>query len=152
MRKRSFEAMVLAAVLCAGAAVHSPWMASAEAGTVPAAASAAAAAMGAAVAAEDQKPPITLDEFFDSVSYPSVRVSPDGNAVVIETDRAEKKRGQQDAAGGHGNPRRQDEFAAALDPVRERLDLRLQAHDLLVRVAVIHACSLPPSRATPNLS
>jgi dipeptidyl aminopeptidase/acylaminoacyl peptidase len=35
------------------------------------------------------KPKLTLDEFFNSVSFPSVEVSPDGNAVVIGTDRAD---------------------------------------------------------------
>jgi len=34
-------------------------------------------------------PKLTLDEFFNSVSFPSVEVSPDGNAVVIGTDRAD---------------------------------------------------------------
>ena len=34
-------------------------------------------------------PNITLDEFFNSVSFPSVKVSPDGNSVVIETERAD---------------------------------------------------------------
>jgi dipeptidyl aminopeptidase/acylaminoacyl peptidase len=35
------------------------------------------------------KPKLTLDEFFNSVSFPSVKVSPDGNLVVIETERAD---------------------------------------------------------------
>ena len=35
------------------------------------------------------KPKITLDEFFNSVSFPDVKVSPDGNSIVIETDRAD---------------------------------------------------------------
>ena len=30
-----------------------------------------------------QKPPITLDEFFNSVDFTAVRISPDGEAVVI---------------------------------------------------------------------
>ena len=38
--------------------------------------------------AED-KPKLTLDEFFNSVSYPEVTLSPDGNSVVIETERAD---------------------------------------------------------------
>jgi dipeptidyl aminopeptidase/acylaminoacyl peptidase len=36
----------------------------------------------------DNKPRLTLDEFFNSVSYPSVALSPDGNSVVIATERA----------------------------------------------------------------
>jgi dipeptidyl aminopeptidase/acylaminoacyl peptidase len=35
------------------------------------------------------KPKITLDEFFNSVSFSSVRLSPDGNSVVIGTERAD---------------------------------------------------------------
>src|SRR6202790_2412504 len=35
------------------------------------------------------KPKLPLDEFFNSVSFPSVKVSPDGNSVVIETERAD---------------------------------------------------------------
>ncbi len=37
----------------------------------------------------DQKPKLTLDEFFNSVSYTSVALSPDGNSVVIGTERAD---------------------------------------------------------------
>lgn len=40
-------------------------------------------------AASADKPKLTLDEFFNSVSFDSVKVSPDGNAVVIVTDRAD---------------------------------------------------------------
>src|ERR1700675_2553006 len=39
--------------------------------------------------AQTTKPKLTLDEFFNSVSFPSVKVSPDGNAVVIEAERAD---------------------------------------------------------------
>src|ERR1700691_767561 len=35
------------------------------------------------------KPKLTLDEFFNSVSYNSVASSPDGNSVVIGTERAD---------------------------------------------------------------
>src|SRR6202043_1070251 len=35
------------------------------------------------------KPKLILDEFFNSVSFPSVKVSPDGNSVVIETEKAD---------------------------------------------------------------
>ena len=37
----------------------------------------------------DQKPKLTLDEFFNSVSYTSVALSPDGNSVVIGAERAD---------------------------------------------------------------
>jgi len=35
------------------------------------------------------KPKLTIDEFFNSVSFPAVKVSPDGNSVVIGTERAD---------------------------------------------------------------
>jgi dipeptidyl aminopeptidase/acylaminoacyl peptidase len=35
------------------------------------------------------KPKLTLDEFFNSVSYPALEISPDGNSVVIVTERAD---------------------------------------------------------------
>ena len=35
------------------------------------------------------KPKISLDEFFNSVSFSSVKISPDGNSVVIGTERAD---------------------------------------------------------------
>jgi dipeptidyl aminopeptidase/acylaminoacyl peptidase len=35
------------------------------------------------------KPKLTLDDFFNSVSYPSVELSPDGSSVAIETNRAD---------------------------------------------------------------
>ncbi len=37
----------------------------------------------------DSKPKLTLDEFFNSVSYPNLALSPDGASVVIETERAD---------------------------------------------------------------
>jgi dipeptidyl aminopeptidase/acylaminoacyl peptidase len=37
----------------------------------------------------DGKPKLTLDEFFNSVSFSAVAISPDGSAVVIETERAD---------------------------------------------------------------
>ena len=39
--------------------------------------------------AQSAKPKLTLDEFFNFVSFPDVKVSPDGNSVVIETERAD---------------------------------------------------------------
>ena len=35
------------------------------------------------------KPKLTLDEFFNSVSFPALEISPDGNSVVIEAERAD---------------------------------------------------------------
>src|SRR5205807_2669158 len=43
----------------------------------------------ALLAFADGKPKLTLDEFFNSVSFSSVELSPDGNSVVIGTDRAD---------------------------------------------------------------
>jgi dipeptidyl aminopeptidase/acylaminoacyl peptidase len=39
--------------------------------------------------AQTAKPRLTLDEFFNSVSFPSVKVSPDGNSILIETEKAD---------------------------------------------------------------
>jgi dipeptidyl aminopeptidase/acylaminoacyl peptidase len=39
--------------------------------------------------AQIAKPKLTFDEFFNAVSFPAVKVSPDGNSVVIETERAD---------------------------------------------------------------
>jgi len=35
------------------------------------------------------KPKLTLDEFFNSVTFPALEISPNGNSVVIETERAD---------------------------------------------------------------
>src|ERR1700716_244813 len=40
-------------------------------------------------ASADSKPKLTLDEFFNSVSFSGIELSPDGNSVVIGTDRAD---------------------------------------------------------------
>jgi dipeptidyl aminopeptidase/acylaminoacyl peptidase len=40
-------------------------------------------------ALSQSKPKLTLDDFFNSVSFPSVEISPDGNAVVIAAERAD---------------------------------------------------------------
>jgi dipeptidyl aminopeptidase/acylaminoacyl peptidase len=37
----------------------------------------------------DSKPKLTLDDFFNSVSYTALELSPDGNSLVICTDRAD---------------------------------------------------------------
>jgi dipeptidyl aminopeptidase/acylaminoacyl peptidase len=39
--------------------------------------------------AQSAKPKLTIDEFFNSVSFPAVKISPDGNSVVIETEMAD---------------------------------------------------------------
>ena len=41
------------------------------------------------VSSAQSKPKLTLDDFFNSVSYPSIATSPDGNSVVIATERAD---------------------------------------------------------------
>jgi hypothetical protein len=43
----------------------------------------------AQTAAPTAKPKLTLDEFFDSVGFTAVKVSPDGDAVVVATEKAE---------------------------------------------------------------
>jgi dipeptidyl aminopeptidase/acylaminoacyl peptidase len=39
--------------------------------------------------AQAAKPKLTLDEFFNSVSFTAVKVSPDGNSIVIGTEKAD---------------------------------------------------------------
>src|ERR1700683_2673333 len=41
------------------------------------------------LAPAETKPKLTLDEFFNSVDYPAIAISPDGNSVVIEVERAD---------------------------------------------------------------
>jgi hypothetical protein len=40
-------------------------------------------------ATAEKKPKVTLDEFFNSVSVSSLELSPDGNSVLIGTERAD---------------------------------------------------------------
>src|ERR1700690_3553686 len=42
-----------------------------------------------AAAQQPSKPKLTLDEFFNYLSYNSVEISPDGTSVVIGTERAD---------------------------------------------------------------
>ena len=39
--------------------------------------------------AQSAKPKLNLDEFFNSVSFSSVKLSPDGNSVIIEAEKAD---------------------------------------------------------------
>jgi hypothetical protein len=43
----------------------------------------------ALTAAAQTKPKLTLDEFFNSVDFTSLEMSPDGNSIVIGTERAD---------------------------------------------------------------
>src|SRR6266576_6438985 len=40
-------------------------------------------------AAAENKPKITLDEFFNAVGFSSLELAPDGNSVVIGSERAD---------------------------------------------------------------
>src|SRR5579864_1127009 len=46
-------------------------------------------ALGFTIGSAQEKPKLTLDDFFNAVSFSALAVSPDGNLVVIETDRAD---------------------------------------------------------------
>lgn len=46
-------------------------------------------ALAFAIASAQQRPRITFDEFFNSVSITAVKISPDGNSVLIGTRRAD---------------------------------------------------------------
>ena len=48
-----------------------------------------ACVFSAALAGQTAKPELTLDEFFNSVSFDAVKVSPDGQSVAISTERAD---------------------------------------------------------------
>src|SRR6201993_384803 len=37
----------------------------------------------------ENKPKLTLDDFFNSISFRGIEISPDGNSVVFSTDRAD---------------------------------------------------------------
>lgn len=39
--------------------------------------------------AQSAKPKLSLDDFFNSVSFSSVKVSPDGSSVIIEVEKAD---------------------------------------------------------------
>ena len=41
------------------------------------------------VSSAQTKPKLTLDDFFNAVSFPAVEISPDGNSVVIAAERAD---------------------------------------------------------------
>jgi dipeptidyl aminopeptidase/acylaminoacyl peptidase len=45
----------------------------------------------AAICSAQKKPSLTLDAFFNSVSFPNVVVSPNGQQVVVQTERADWK-------------------------------------------------------------
>ena len=49
----------------------------------------AAVLSSTSLAFADGKPKLTLDEFFNSVSYPTIALSPDASAIVIATERAD---------------------------------------------------------------
>ena len=57
-------------------------------------------------------------------------------------DRADQHSDEGSTAAHHHNPTNHDEFAAALDPGGELIDLRLEPHNLVVMVAVVHGASL----------
>jgi len=40
-------------------------------------------------ATAQSKPKLSLDDFFNSVSYPAIEISPDGDSVVIAAERAD---------------------------------------------------------------
>ena len=63
---RSISFISLAAVICASVVTYS-----------------------IAAHAQTAKPKLTIDDFFNSVSFDGVSVSPDGNSVIVATERAD---------------------------------------------------------------
>ena len=47
------------------------------------------AVLSLTIASAADKPKLTIDEFFNAVDFPSVKISPDGRSVVIVADRAD---------------------------------------------------------------
>src|SRR5579862_561784 len=102
----------------------------------------------------DQRCPVSLGfcKFIRRLSFGAAVRAPHDNAEKhrcngchhdsdIEVDRAEKHRGKYDRAAGQGDPARQNVFAAAFYLRRKRFDLRFEAHDLVMRIAVVHGSS-----------
>src|SRR6266849_9463137 len=64
----------------------------------------------------------------------------DGNPYNrwIKLDRSDQYGDENKAAAHHGDLAGEDEFAAVFDPSGELIDLRLELHDLVAMVAVVH--------------
>src|ERR1700732_3462519 len=56
----------------------------------------------------------------------------------IELDHADYGGDENHAAAHHGDLAGEDEFTAVFDPNGELIDLRLEPHDLVAMVAVVH--------------
>src|SRR5260370_40865945 len=67
-------------------------------------------------ASADSKPKLTLDEFFNSVSFSAIELSPDGNSVVIGTERADW---DQQIFRGDLWPYRDDPNGGSLTPLTQ---------------------------------
>ena len=77
------------------------------------------------------KPKLTLDDFFNGVSFGGVELSPDGNSVVIVTERADWD--QQIFRSDIWHRR---ELAHATDPVRPRGAAPVVARRSLDRISL----------------
>ena len=89
------------------------------------------------------KPKLTLDEFFNSVSYNSVAISPDGNSVVIATERADwDQKIFRDDLWLYRDDRRWWIDADSAHPIRSRLPTQVVARRPLdclpLRAQVLH--------------
>jgi hypothetical protein len=58
----------------------------------------------------------------------------------IEVDRVDQDGDENYVAAYYGDLTAEDEFAATLNPVGELIDLRLELHDLIAKVAVGRHC------------
>src|SRR5437016_9345751 len=59
----------------------------------------------------------------------------------IDLDRADHHGNENHSAASHGDLGGQDKFAAALDSNGKLVDLRLESHDLVAIIAVVHGCT-----------
>ena len=68
-------------------------------------------------------------------------------AITEGSNRIAKNHG----AARHGDPAGDDKFAAALDPGRQLIDLRLEPHDLVAMVAVVQGAPVSRRWMSPSL-
>jgi hypothetical protein len=57
-------------------------------------------------------------------------------------DHGDQHSDEDCTAAYHGDPAGQDEFATALDPGDELIDLRLKPHNFVTMIAVVHGATL----------
>ena len=76
------------------------------------------------------KPKLTLDVFFNSVSFPAIGTSPDGNSVIIQVERADwDQQIVRDDLWLYRRDAQHPEARSAGDPFRAEDNDRTRVHD-----------------------